>query len=86
MQDLDKLTKTQLLQVLSKLKKSTLIKLISVQVGGYNESPSQNTIRIPLVMNQRKFASTKNLKNNNNDIMLNNGIYNIKNKNNNNKN
>ena len=79
MQDLDKLTKAQLLQVLGKLKKSTLVKLISVQVGGYNEPSSQNTIRIPLVMNQRKFASTKNSKNNNNNTMLNNGIYNINN-------
>lgn len=73
MKDLDKLTKAQLLQVLSKLKKSTLIKLISVQVGGYNEP----TIRTPLVMSKSKFESTKNLKNNNNNIMSNNGIYNI---------
>ena len=78
MQDLDKLTKAQLLQVLGKLKKSTLVKLISVQVGGYNEP--KNIIRQPLIMNQRKFTSKKSSSNNNNNTMLNNRIYNINNK------
>jgi hypothetical protein len=75
MQDLNKLTKAQLLQVLSKLKKSTLVKLISVQTGGYNEPGSKNIIRQPLTMNKHKFLSKKN-EENNNKTMLNNRIYN----------
>ena len=80
---LNKLSKNQLLGIISKMKKDELIKIINSKIGGANEAvikETQNAIRTSIVFNKNK------LNRNVDNAMANDKIYNNVYKNNNNNN
>jgi hypothetical protein len=77
--NLNNLTKKELLNVISKMKKKDLIEIISLKVGGFE---TKYSIREPIQFNENKVKTTDN------NVMADNNIYNKiyeNNKKNNNK-
>lgn len=67
--ELEKLNKNELLNIISKMKKKELIEIINNKNGG-NNNETDNAIRIPIIFKKEK------IKENNNNVMANNSIYN----------
>ena len=74
---LNKMTKKELLKIISKMKKAELVTVIannSNKVGGSNEiiiKETKNAVRTPITYDQRR-----NNKKNHNNAMANNNLYN----------
>jgi hypothetical protein len=71
--NLDKLTKSDLLTIIAKMKKAELVKIINNKIGGSDEvviKETQNAIRKSIVFNKSKLS--KNV----NNAMANDKIYN----------
>ena len=69
---LNKLTKKELIQIISKFKKESLISFILNKKGGENEINSNNVSTREFIL----FNKSKNIKTNNKNIMANNKLYN----------
>lgn len=69
---LNKLTKKELIQIISKFKKESLISFILNKKGGENEKNSNNVSTREFIL----FNKSKNIKTNNKNIMANNKLYN----------
>jgi hypothetical protein len=67
---MEKLTKKDLINIISKMKKKDLIQIIKTQVGGGNEA-----IRSSIIFNKTKLKN-KNTSNTSNISMNNDNIYN----------
>jgi hypothetical protein len=76
--NLNNLTKKELLNVISKMKKKDLIEIISLKIGGFE---TKYAIREPIEFNENKVKAKDN------NVMADNNIYNkiYENKKNNNK-
>jgi len=69
---LNKLTKKELIQIISKFKKESLISFILNKKGGENEKNSNNVSTREFIL----FNKSKNITTNNKNIMANNKLYN----------
>lgn len=73
--NLKNLTKDELLNIINKMKKNDLIKIIESKIGGGDEQiikQSENAIRKSIVFNKNKLKDL----NKNNNVMANDPLYN----------